>query len=130
MRRSHDREAGKAAVHMVSAWASESRLVLGQRAVGEKSNEIAALPALLDLLMLKGCIVTIDAMGCQTAIARTIIDREADYVLALKGNHDAVHHGVRHLFAAVPAGRAGEDCVRHVVAFNRLHRFSAHRFLF
>ncbi len=99
VRRSHDRGAGKAAVHMVSAWASENRLVLGQIAVDEKSNEMTALPALLDLLMLKGCIVTIDAMGCQTAIAQTIIDREADYVLALKENHDTIYHEVQHLFA-------------------------------
>jgi len=91
VRRSHDRGAGKAAVHMVSAWASENRLVLGQRAVEEKSNEITALPALLNLLMLKGCIVTIDAMGCQTAIARTII--------ALKENQETMYHEVVHLFA-------------------------------
>lgn len=99
VRRSHDRDAGKAAVHMVSAWASAQRLVLGQRAVEEKSNEITAIPALLALLMLKGCIVTIDAMGCQTAIAQTIIDRGADYVLALKENHGTVYHEVVHLFA-------------------------------
>jgi predicted transposase YbfD/YdcC len=103
-RRSHDRGAGKAAVHLVSAWASANHLVLGhaaQRApaVAEKSNEITAIPALLNLLMLKGCIVTIDAMGCQTAIAQTIIDREADYVLALKENQDATDHEVVHLFA-------------------------------
>jgi predicted transposase YbfD/YdcC len=99
VRRSHDRGAGKPAVHMVSAWASAQHLVLGQLAVEEKSNEITALPALLKLLMLKGCIVTIDAMGCQTAIARTIIEREADYVLALKENHDTLYHEVVHLFA-------------------------------
>ncbi len=99
VRRSHDRGAGKAAIHMVSVWASANRLVLGQRAVEEKSNEITALPALLKLLMLKGCIVTIDAMGCQTAIAQTIIDREADYVLALKENHETIYHEVVHLFA-------------------------------
>jgi len=99
VRRSHDREAGKAAVHMVSAWASANRLVLGQQAVDEKSNEITALPALLKLLMLKGCIVTIDAMGCQTAIAQTIIDREAEYVLALKENQETLYHEVVHLFA-------------------------------
>jgi len=98
-RRSHDRDAGKAAVHMVSAWASANRLVLGQQAVDEKSNEITALPALLKLLMLKGCIVTIDAMGCQTAIAQTIIDRQADYVLALKENQETIYHEVVHLFA-------------------------------
>jgi predicted transposase YbfD/YdcC len=99
VRRSHDRGVGKAPVHMVSAWASANRLVLAQRAVAEKSNEITAIPALLDLLMLKGCIVTIDALGCQTAIAQTIIDREADYVLALKENHETLYHEVRHLFA-------------------------------
>lgn len=103
VRRSHDRGAGKAAIHMVSAWASANRLVLGQVAVDEKSNEITALPALLALLMLKGCIVTIDAMGCQTAIARTIIDREADYVLALKENHATLYHEVVHLFADAEA---------------------------
>src|SRR5439155_27219799 len=100
---SHDRGAGKAAIHMVSAWASAQHLVLGQMAVEEKSNEITALPALLKLLLLKGCIVTIDALGCQTAIAQTIIDREADYVLALKENHDTVYHEVVHLFADAEA---------------------------
>jgi predicted transposase YbfD/YdcC len=99
VRRSHDRGAGKAAIHMVSAWASANRLVLGQAAVAEKSNEITAIPALLAVLLLKGCIVTIDAMGCQTAIARTIIDREADYVLALKENQEALYDEVVHLFA-------------------------------
>ena len=103
VRRAHDRDAGKAAIHMVSAWASAQHLVLGQVAVDEKSNEITALPALLNLLMLKGCIVTIDAMGCQTAIAQTIIDREADYVLALKENHDTCYHEVVHLFADAQA---------------------------
>jgi predicted transposase YbfD/YdcC len=102
-RRSHDRGAGKAAVHMVSAWASAQHLVLGQRAVDEKSNEITAIPALLDLLLLTGCIVTIDAMGCQTAIARTIVDKEADYVLALKENHETIYHDVIHLFADAQA---------------------------
>ncbi|MGI8690485.1 MAG: ISAs1 family transposase [Thermomicrobiales bacterium] len=103
VRRSHDRGAGKAAVPMVSAWASANRLVLGQQAVEEKSNEITALPALLNLLMLKGCIVTIDAMGCQTAIAQTIIDREADYVLALKENQETLYHEVVHLFTDAQA---------------------------
>jgi predicted transposase YbfD/YdcC len=98
-RRSHDRGAGKAPVHMVSAWASADHLVLGQRAVDEKSNEITAIPALLDVLMLKGCIVTIDAMGCQTDIAAQIVAQDADYVLALKENHDTSYHEVVHLFA-------------------------------
>ena len=85
VRRSHDRDAGKAAVHLVSAWASAQQLVLGQRAVDEKSNEITAMPALLDLLMLKGCIVTIDAMGCQTTIAETIIDERRGLCAGAQG---------------------------------------------
>ena len=99
VRRSHDRGAGKSAVHIVSAWASANRLVLGQVAVDEKSNEITAIPALLSLLMRKGCIVTIDAMGCQTAIARTIVEKGADYVRARTENQDSLHHEVVHLFA-------------------------------
>jgi predicted transposase YbfD/YdcC len=114
VRRSHDRGMGKAAIHMVSAWASANRLVLGQIAVNEKSNEITALPALLNLLMLKGCIVTIDAMGCQTAIARTIIDQEADYVLALKENQETTYHDVVHLF--VDAEATGFADYNHDVA--------------
>jgi predicted transposase YbfD/YdcC len=98
-RRAHDRGAGKAAIHMVSAWASANRLVLAQRAVDEKSNEITAIPALLDLLLLKGCIVTIDAMGCQTEIAAQIVDKGADYVLALKENQEGIYHEAIHLFA-------------------------------
>jgi predicted transposase YbfD/YdcC len=104
-RRSHDRGAGRAAIDMVSAWASANGVVLGQRATDEKSNEITAIPALLKLLLLKGCIVTIDAMGCQTAIAQTIIDREADYVLALKENQETTYHEVVHLFADAKATR-------------------------
>jgi predicted transposase YbfD/YdcC len=99
VRRAHDRGAGKAAIHMISAWASANRLVLGQRAVDEKSNEITAIPALLDLLLLKGCIVTIDAMGCQTDIARNVVDKGADYVLALKENQEGIYHETVHLFA-------------------------------
>ncbi len=99
LRRSHDRSNGKAAIHMVSAWASTNRLVLGQVKVDEKSNEITALPALLQVLSLKGCIVTIDAMGCQTEIVKTIVAQEADYVLSLKGNQGTLHREVQELFA-------------------------------
>lgn len=99
LRRSHDRTNGKAAIHMVSAWAATNRLILGQVKVDEKSNEITALPALLKMLSLKGCIVTIDAMGCQTEIVRTIVEQEADYVLSLKGNQGTLHHEVQELFA-------------------------------
>ena len=99
LRRSHDGTLGKAAIHMVSAWASANRLVLGQLKADEKSNEITAIPELLRLLTLKGCIVTIDAMGCQTEIAQVIVDEGADYVLALKGNQGTLHRDVQDLFA-------------------------------
>ena len=84
---------------MVSAWASANRLVLGQVKVAEKSNEITAIPELLSLLVLKGCIVTIDAMGCQTEIVRAIIDQEADDVISLKGNQGTLHQNVEDRFA-------------------------------
>src|SRR5919202_1033065 len=103
VRRSHDRTNGKAAIHMVSAWASANRLVLRQLKEHAKSNEITALPALLQLLALKGCIVTIDAMGCQTAIAQTIIAQGGDYVLALKANHPTLHEAVATYFATARA---------------------------
>jgi predicted transposase YbfD/YdcC len=99
LRRSHDRANGKGPLHSVSAWASANRLVLGQVAVDEKSNEITAIPALLDVLALAGCIVTIDAMGCQTAIAAKIVTRKADYVLALKDNHPTLYELVGFQFA-------------------------------
>lgn len=81
-----DRETGIQALHLVSAWATEHRLVLGQLKVSERSNEITAIPALLELLDLSGCIITLDAMGTQKAIAKKICQGNADYVLALKAN--------------------------------------------
>jgi len=99
LRRSHDRRAGKGALHLVSAWAAANGLVLGQVAADAKSNEITAIPALLRLLALDGATITIDAMGCQTAIARQIVEQGADYVLALKGNHPLLHERVRLAFA-------------------------------
>lgn len=95
---SYDRMMGKGAIHMVSAWANTNHLVLGQRKVGEKTNEITAIPELLQMLEVKGCIVTIDAMGHQTKIARQIREKEADYVLALKGNHERLHSDVQEIF--------------------------------
>ena len=97
-RRSHDQRQGKAALHLVSAWATANRLVLGQVATDAKSNEITAIPELLQLLALKGCIVTIDAAGTQTAIAEQIVAAEADYVLALKGNQKGLAEDVVRLF--------------------------------
>src|SRR5438270_2933105 len=93
-RRSHDRTQGLGAVHSVSVWASEYGLSLGQVACAEKSNEITAIPELLRLVDIKGAIITIDAMGTQTAIAEQIIDGGADFVLALKGNQGTLHQAV------------------------------------
>lgn len=99
LRRSHGREAGKQALHMVSAWAVENRLVLAQLATEEKSNEITAIPLLLRQLVLKGCIITIDAMGTQTKIAAQIIEQEGDYALALKDNQGNLYEEVKATFA-------------------------------
>src|SRR4051794_2772960 len=93
-RRSHDRTQGLGALHSVSVWASEYGLSLGQVACAEKSNEITAIPELLRLVDIKGAIITIDAMGTQKAIAAQIVDAQADYVLALKGNQDSLHQAV------------------------------------
>jgi predicted transposase YbfD/YdcC len=93
-RRSHDRNKGLGALHAVSVWASEYGLSLGQVACAEKSNEITAIPELLRLVDLRGAIITIDAMGTQKAIAAQIIEGEADYVLALKGNQETLHQAV------------------------------------
>jgi predicted transposase YbfD/YdcC len=93
-RRSHDRKNGLGALHSVSVWASEFGLSLGQVACAEKSNEITAIPELLRLVDIKGAIITIDAMGTQKAIAAQIIEGNADYVLALKGNQETLHQAV------------------------------------
>jgi len=98
LRRSHDRTLGKNAIHMVSAWASANHLVLGQRKVDEKSNEITAVPALLRVLVVSGCIVTLDAMGCQRDIAAQIVEQGGDYVLALKGNQTHLLEDVQALW--------------------------------
>jgi predicted transposase YbfD/YdcC len=103
LRRSHDRGAGKEALHLVSAWATASGLVVGQVATDAKSNEITAIPVLLKLLALEGATVTIDAMGCQTAIASQIVEQRADYVLALKDNHEQLHDRVTRAFADADA---------------------------
>jgi predicted transposase YbfD/YdcC len=88
------KKAGKDAIHMVSAFAASQRLVLGQVKVAEKSNEIVAIPKLLDMLAIEGAIITIDAMGCQRAIARKIIEKKADYVFGLKGNQGSLREDV------------------------------------
>jgi predicted transposase YbfD/YdcC len=100
----------KSIVHMVSAWADKNHLVLGQTKVEEKSNEITAIPKLLDLLALKGCIVTIDAMGCQKDIASRIIEEGADYLLALKGNQGNLLEQEEDSFRFLPLS----DCDEHL----------------
>ena len=105
LRRSFDAASAKSALHMVSAWGCEQRLVLGQIATNAKSNEITAVPKLLEMLSLKGCIVTVDALNCQREIARQIVDQGGDYALALKGNQGTLHDDVRRfLDEAHPAG--------------------------
>lgn len=95
LRKSHDRQTGKSAIHLVSAWASENQLVLGQLKTEEKSNEITAIPELLKGLAIEGCIISIDAMGCQKSIARQIREQGADYVFSLKGNPGTLHEDVK-----------------------------------
>ena len=95
LRRSFDAATSKSAIHMVSAWATANHISLGQVVVDEKSNEITAIPKLLKMLEISGCLVTIDAMGCQTEIAQAILDAKADYVLAVKDNQPTLPKGLR-----------------------------------
>jgi predicted transposase YbfD/YdcC len=97
-RRSHDRANGKAAIHMVSAWAVQDHLILGQVKTEDKSNEITAIPELLKVIDVESCVVTIDAMGCQKEIAKQIVEQGGDYVLSLKGNQGNLHKEVELLF--------------------------------
>ncbi len=130
LRRSHDRSKGLGALHSVSVWASEFGLTLGQVATDEKSNEITAIPELLKLVDIRGAIITIDAMGTQTVIAEQIVEANADYVLALKGNQGTLHQAVidyvdeqrEHDFAGIGARRHvtkekghGREETRHYV---------------
>jgi predicted transposase YbfD/YdcC len=98
LRRSFDKADGKSAIHMVSAWAAENQVSLGQVVTDAKSNEITAIPKLLEIIELSGSLVTIDAMGCQTEIAQKIVDQKADYVLAVKGNQPTPHEGIEGFF--------------------------------
>jgi predicted transposase YbfD/YdcC len=102
-RRSHDRAAGKAPLHLVSAYATNAKLVLGQEAVAEKANEIVAIPKLLEKLDLDGALVSIDAMGCNPGIAQAILDADADYLLAVKDNQPTLHAEVEAYFDTAPA---------------------------
>lgn len=108
LRRSYQKKGAKAPIHMVSAFATRQRLVLGQVKVAEKSNEIVAIPAILAMLAIEGAIVTIDAMGCQRDIAQNILDKKADYVLALKGNQGTLREDVE-VFAAEQKANGFKD---------------------
>jgi predicted transposase YbfD/YdcC len=121
LRRSFDRAASKAAIHMVSAWAGANRLVLGQVKVDDKSNEITAIPQLLALLDLEGAIVTIEAMGCQKEIAGCLTEHGADDVLALKENHQTLYDNVALLLTDIEAGRLPEMTSENVETVNGGH---------
>jgi predicted transposase YbfD/YdcC len=114
LRHSFDGALGKAALHMVSAWATANHLVLGQQRVDSKSNEITAIPALLEQLAVQGCIVTVDAMGCQKEIASRIVAQGGDYVLALKENQPHLHEDVVSLF--IWADNVGFEGIAHELA--------------
>ena len=107
VRRSYQKKGG-AADHVVSAFAVRQRMVLGQTRVGDKSNEIVAIPALLEMLAIEGAVVTIDAMGCQRGIAQNIIDKKADYILALEGEHRALCATMSSCSPASKSGRVQE----------------------
>lgn len=99
MRRSHDQKNGLGPLHLVSAWATENGLSLGQAATEEKSNEITVIPELIERIDVEGAIVTIDAMGCQKEIAQKIVDAEGDYVLAVKDNQPKLHEAIQEVFS-------------------------------
>jgi predicted transposase YbfD/YdcC len=117
LRRSYDKASSKSAIHMISAWATANHISLGQTVVDEKSNEITAIPKLLKILEISGCLVTIDAMGCQVNIAQAIIDAGANYVLAVKGNQKSLHNSIWRYFQ----DHLGDDFARAAVKRYRTH---------
>lgn len=118
-RRSHGES--KSAIHMVSAWAHKAGLTLGQTRVEEKSNEIGAIPVLLRMLELQGCVVTIDAMGTQTAIAEQIVDSKADYVLAVKGNQSSLEEDMKLFFEDIEADQRAQGPVNYEKTVSKDH---------
>ncbi len=118
---SGDKHLGKRAIYMVSAWAEENEIVLGQRKVDEKSNEITAIPELLKMLALSGCIVTIDAIGTQTQIAQTIVDAQADYLLSVKENQGHLLEDISVLFAVDQAQHFKYTTLEHYQEVHKGH---------
>jgi predicted transposase YbfD/YdcC len=120
-RRTRDATIDLSPLHIVSAWSTHNQLVLGQVRVNEKSNEITAIPILLDMLDVHGCLVTIDALGCQTAIADQIVAQEADYVLACKGNQERLHTDVEELFITLLSAEQPSGVLDYVKMTNEGH---------
>jgi len=127
LRRSYDHKDGKAAIHMVSAWATENHISLGQTVVDAKSNEITAIPKLLEMIEVSGALVTIDAMGCQTEIADRIITEKADYCLAVKGNQPTLHEGLQSFFLKHLEDGFAETEVRRFESDEKGHGREDHR---
>ena len=113
LRKSFDTATNKAAIHMVSAWASANNLILGQLATDEKSNEITAIPKLLELLVIKGCVINIDAMGCQKKIAEVIVEKEADYILHVKKNQPTLMNQIEGFFNEHLDSNCNFDRIEH-----------------
>ena len=121
LRGSHDGDLRPNALHLISAWATEARLFLGQLAVAEKSNEITAIPLLLELLDIEGDTVTIDAMGCQKEIAKTIVDKKANYLLQVKDNQPTLHAALNAAFLRIAEEDHTEASLRRFKTFDRDH---------
>ncbi len=130
LRRSYDRKDGKAAIHMVSAWATENHISLGQAVVDAKSNEITAIPKLLEMIEISGALVTIDAMGCQTEIAEQIITAKADYCLAVKGNQPTLQKGLQAFFMEHLENDFADVEVRRIESDEKGHGREDHRYYF
>lgn len=121
LRRSYDKASGKAAIHMVSAWATANHTSLGQVVTDAKSNEITAIPQLLEMIEISGSLVTIDAMGCQTAIAEKIVANGADYCLAVKGNQPTLHAGIEGHFQSLADEEYRNAKARHTATHEKAH---------
>lgn len=121
LRGSHDGETRPNALHLISAWATDTRLFLGQIAVDQKSNEITAIPLLLELLDIEGDTVTIDAMGCQKEIAKAIVNKKADYVLQVKDNQPGLHDAISDAFIRMAENDYAEPSLRRCKTIDRDH---------
>lgn len=124
LRRSHDKNNNKAAIHMVSAWSTDRKLVLGQLKTAEKSNEITAIPELIESLITEGCLFTMDAMGCQKAIATKIFNGDGDYLIAVKGNQPTLERAITATFE----GKRDKTYLCPVIDFNKTEDISRNRY--